>query len=533
VSGTIVGQPAPVAAVDLAGAEPARAAPQPASRTLVGVARPGIAPLAPGVAAEPEEAPPPPPANDRPYEPALELGATIAPRKFAWPPPASPRSPQPARVRRAHPRLALPPPAKAQPRAGRRALVLMIAAGVLAAGAVLFVLLWPDAPPLTARARADAGGREVLELRCETCPDGTVVAVGEGRATMAGGVAQIPLAAPLSVGENRMKVTVDRPGSRRDETVSIAASVAYRIRPDLSTLQGERPSIQIVVEAMAGTEVSIDGKPLPLAGGRAALAIDVADAVTGLADEPRTLSRQIPYDVRPADGPREQGVVSVSVGIVALRIDAPGPSVVIDKESFVLEGRTAKGASIFAGPHPIPVRADGAFAHVMNVSSIGATQFEVRAKMEGMAPRIAKIAVRRVDRLEAAAKDFAALGPIGWAELAAGPREQVGKPIALSGEVLEARQQGHTTLVLLAVSAASGCKAAEATGCKVRLSLGVQSRAERGDTLTAYGRVSPPFTAPGGEQIPEVQVEFALGGPAAGGGPASADPRSPPKKGSR
>jgi hypothetical protein len=179
------------------------------------------------------------------------------------------------------------------------------------------------------------------------------------------------------------------------------------------------------------------------------------------------------------------------------------------------------------------VRADGVFAHVMNVSAIGSTQFEVRAKMEGMAPRIAKIAVRRVDRLEAAAKDFTALGPIGWAELAAGAKGQVGKPIVLSGEVIEARQQGHMTVMLLAVSPASGCKRAEAPGaggqgsapaltaCKVRLVQGTQSRAQRGDTLTAYGRVSPPFAAPGGEEIPEVQVEFALSGP------AGADPRSP------
>ena len=520
-SGTSLGQPAPGGPV--AGAARAAGAAA-ASRTLLGVARPGIAPLTPGAAAGPPEPAAVPPPDDPNYEPAPELGATIGPRRFPWPQ-KLPQVEVPPRARHAHPQHALPRQAplprqgaKAPlPRRGakappRRALALMIAAGALAIGAVLFVLLWPDPPPVTARARADAGGREVLELRCETCRDGTVVAVGEGRATMAGGVAQIPLAQPLPVGDSRMKVVLDRPGNGRDEAIAVTASVAYRIRPDLQTLQGERPSIHVSVEAMSGTEVALDGKPLPLAAGRGDLTIDVTDALSGPADEPRTLSRQVPYDVRPPDGPREQGVISVSIGIVPLRIDAPGASVVIDKESFVLEGRTAKGATIFAGSHPIPVRADGTFAHVMNVSSIGATQFEVRAKMDGMAPRVVRIAVRRVDRLETAARDFAALGPIGWGELAAAPKDQIGKPIVLSGEVIEARPQGHATVLLLSVAATSGCK--EVPGCKVRLVQGVQSRAQRGDRITAYGRVAPPFAPAGGGEIPEVQVEFALGGSA-------------------
>lgn len=521
--GTLLGQPVSAATVALGGARgalPAGALPAGAggaSGTLLGVARPGIAPIAPGVDETVDDTPglaDEGTVNDTVDEPPRELGATLVPQR-------APRAPSPRdmqlvrRQRRPAPEAGARPRKEAAPGPSRRALALVIAGGVLAVFAVLFVVFWPDPPPVTARARVDAGGRDVLEVRCQTCPDGTAVSVGEARATVTGGVAQIPLAAPLSVGDNRMKVAIDRPGKGRDETIAVSVGVAYRIRPDLATLQGERPTLQVVVEAMGGTEVLLDGKALSLSGGRAVEVVDVSDAITGPADEPRTLSRQIPYAVTPPDGPREQGVVSVSVGVVPLRIDAPGPSVVIDKESFVLEGRTAKGAQIFAGPHPIPVRADGSFAHVMNVSSVGATQFEVRARMEGMAPRLVKIAVRRVDRLETAARDFAGQKPIGWAELAADPKAQLGKPVVLAGEVLEARRQGHATVTLLSVSPASGCKAAGS--CKARLVHGVQVAAQRGDTLTAYGRVAPPFAGPGGEAIPEVQVEFAIPAiPAAG-----------------
>ncbi|WP_437332669.1 zinc ribbon domain-containing protein [Sorangium sp. So ce394] len=489
------------------------APPPAASRTLVGVARPGIAPLAPGAPADPG----PDPDLEARYQPAGELGATIAPVRFRAPELRNPVLMRPHRLKQ---RLAPAPPQR-RGRSSRRAVVVVAAGGVLALGAVLFALLWPSAPPVTARPRADAGGREVIELRCDSCPDGTAVSIGEGRATIAGRVAQIPLASPLSVGENHMKVAIDRPGRGRDETVGVSIHVAYRIRPDLGTLQGERPSIQVVVEASKGTQVTLDGKEVTLASGRAIESIDVTEAVTGLSDETKTLSRQVPYTVAPPDGPREQGVVSVAVGIVPLGIEAPGPSVVIDKESFVLAGRTARGAQLFAGAHPITVRPDGTFAHVMNVSSVGATQFEVRAKMQGMAPRIAKIAVRRVDRLETAAKEFAGRNPIGYVELAAGGKDVIGKPIALTGEVLEARRQGYSTLILLSMPRTSGCKAgATAAGaaarssdaCKVRLVHGADNPAQRGDVLTAYGSVAPPFLAPGGAEIPEVWVEFTVKG---------------------
>jgi len=321
-----------------------------------------------------------------------------------------------------------------------------------------------------------------------------------------------------------MKVAIDRPGSRRDETVGVSIHVAYRIRPDLGTLQGERPSIQVVVEASKGTQVILDGKEVALTSGRAIESIDVTDAVAGPSDETKTLSRQVPYTVDPPDGPREQGMVSVAVGIVPLTIESPGPSVVIDKESFVLAGRTARGAQIFAGAHPIAVRPDGTFAHVMNVSSVGATQFDLRAKMAGMAPRIARIAVRRVDRIDVAARDFAAQRPVGYAELERGDKQHLGKPVMLTGEVIDARRQGYGTVLLLSVAPASGCPRAGADACKVRLVHGAENPAQRGDTITAYGRVAPPFKAPDGEVVPEVQVEFTT---------SSAEPRKRSPRGSR
>jgi hypothetical protein len=511
--------------------------------TLVGVARPGIAPVAPGAPpAPPPPAPPPPvqsqqraePEPRRP-EPVRELGATAGAEALREirPPPGWEEEKK-KRQRRV---VALPAMARRAPAAppgdepiSRRALAVVLAAGGLALVAVLVALFWPSPPPLTARPRADSSGREGVELTCKSCPDGTTVSIEAASATVTGGVALIPLPAALSVGPNRFKVSIDRPGNGRDETVSVVVHVAYRIRPDLAALQAERPAFQIVAEAASGTTVTIDGRPVPLASGRGVESIDVAEVCSGLANEVKTLARQIPYQITPDSGPVEQGVVNVSVGIVPLHLDAPvaivpasggpgpQPHVLIEAQSFVLAGWTMKGAEVLAAGRPITVHPDGTFAQVMNVSSAGATQIEVRARMAGMAPRLSSIKVRRVDSLEKAARDFGAgEQTVSYPLLVTDVAGSLGKAITLTGEVAEAKKQGYQTVMLLEVGAASGCAAG---ACTVRLVQGAENAARRGDTLRVFGHVSRAFTLPGRSDVPEIEVDFTLKAGAASAPPA-------------
>jgi hypothetical protein len=186
---------------------------------------------------------------------------------------------------------------------------------------------------------------------------------------------------------------------------------------------------------------------------------------------------------------------------------------VTDGKSFVLAGRTLKGAEVLAAGRPIPVNAAGAFAQVMNVSSVGATQIEVRAKMAGLAPRLTQIAVRRVDSLETAAAEFAQQTLVPFASLAADAGAHAGKSVVLGGEVAEVRRQNHQTIMLLDVSAKSGCTAAKGSdACRVRLVQGTDTNAVKsGDLITAYGAISRSFSV-AGKEIPEIQVDFTLKG---------------------
>jgi hypothetical protein len=128
-----------------------------------------------------------------------------------------------------------------------------------------------------------------------------------------------------------------------------------------------------------------------------------------------------------------------------------------------------------------------------------------------MAPRLSTIHVRRVESLEQAATEFAATeSPVPYATIAADIAGAVGKATSLSGEVSDTKKQGYRTIMVLEVSAASGC--ASGQSCPVRLVQASESVAKRGDSLRVYGHVSRAFAVTGLPDIPEIEVDFALKG---------------------
>lgn len=456
-----------------------RPAPGP-SRTLLGVAVPGVAPTF----------------EEEPAPPSVELGATLGAqakrdegrplartdhklRKRVQPPPGGMLGPLP-KVER--------PERKKRRRTDRRAYWVLAAAGIIGVAGGAFALLYRSAPPIVARVRADEKGTEYLEIRCASCADGTTVDLDGARASVSAQVAQIPLAARFPVGETVVRIAIDRPNGR-DETVKVPVQVAYRITPDVTTLSGERPSVTITVEAMKGTTVTMAGKELDLQSGRSVEVLDVSDDLAGTA---QSLVREVPFQVKSASG-EETGTVRVQLPIAPLTVAAPGPSALIDGPSFLLVGTTAKGASLRVGAHAVPVKPDGSFSHAMNVSTVGAATVEVRAELPGAAPRLYRIKVRRVGSLEEAAKEFLLQsGVLGLADARAKGKEAAGKPITLTGEVMAATQEGApTTLALKGAACASPPKGAkpDAATCEVKVRVGVPTKLDRGDLVTVYGRV--------------------------------------------
>jgi len=506
---TLVGVASPVAAAPSAPPPPGRR-PMDHKKTMLGVAMPGIAPLAPGV----------------PKEPPRELIPTGGPRTRVdalVPPPAGqvlPGQPgvQPASQLQSsdghRSRSSRPPddpgksPAGGKPRPQYSATVALVSGLVLATGAAAFAFFWRSPPPLRAEARVDGNGTDLLHVTCQTCPDDTELRIGETKAKVTGQVADLPLATPLAVGENRFTVHVDRPANGRDEKVALIVKIGYRIRPDLSGLEEGRPVLRILVDGAPLAKMVIDGKPLDLGpDGKGKYEIDVTADCTGLADESKTLERSVSYSVVGTTGAPEQGAVGLRVAVTPLRTDVPTEHAVVDTERFLLAGRTGRGAKVVAGGEAVGVGADGTFSKLVASPLLGDNLVWLRATVSGLAPRIASVRVKRVVKLADEAHDFAASAPLAFSDLAADVGKHVGEPVVLVGDIVEARQQGARNLALLDVQ--KGCLRPP---CVARVVLASGDAIARGDKLQVFGHVTRAVGAKGeaASAVPEVEGDFFL-----------------------
>ncbi|HKQ70603.1 MAG TPA: hypothetical protein VJT73_14750 [Polyangiaceae bacterium] len=500
---TIIGLPSPMAdtpplsnPVPFAPAAPERAAIPAHKKTVLGVAMPGIAPLAPGVPKEPERSP------VAAYAPQA-VGPS--PTTTAWSPSAPTPSwhPEPT----SHPRVL----ARSEPRArtsNRSAAIAIVGGLVLAGGAVAFAFLWRSPPPLRAEARAETSGTDLLHITCATCPDGTELRVGAASAKVAARAADLALAAPLQIGENRFSVDIDRPGNGRDEKVALSVRIGYRIRPDLSRLEADKPMLRVAVEGAPGGEMQIDGKALKLGpDGKGNYDVDISPECTGLADETKTVERAIPYSVIGTSGAPEKGTVNIRVAVVPLHVDAPGAYTVVAVDRFLLAGRTSRGARLAAHGQAVPVAADGSFSRPVPLPVLGESSVELRASAPGQAPRSARVKIKRVVQLADEARDFAAKAPLSFADLTTDVNQHIGEPIVIVGEVAEGRSQGARALALVDVQ--KGCSRSP---CLARIALPSEDALVRGDRVQVYGHVARAITPKSdtGGAVPEIEAAFTI-----------------------
>lgn len=470
-----------------------RGMPIPGGRTMLGVAVPGIAPTH-GAG----------PADEEPARFGTQLGMGAAEER----PPVVVVVPRPATLMAEAAPMAPVMPAR---RGVPVALVAGLGLALVALVGALVLVLWRGAPPLVAQPRLDAQGKEVLHVRCESCPDDTVLTLAESKATVKGAEADVPLAVPLHVGDNSLTLAIDRPGVGRDEEVSLAVPLAYRIRADLAELGAKVPTLRVLVEAQPDSTVLIDGKPVALGpGGKGEHRLDLTSEVTGPAAEPKVLERNLPYEVTLLKGTPERGTVSARVAVVPLQVDAPvamiaGARIVTEGASVLVAGRTARGASVTVGGKPAPATPEGFFEQTVDLPE-GASQVEIRAQAQGVAPRMIRLEAHR-GNMEAEGRAFEATAPLGYDAVVANVDAAVGKPIVVEGEIIEARTAGRQTVAL--VDDQRGCARGP---CVTRVVLRRDLGAKRGEAARFYGHVARSAPALGGKVVPEVEADFALRG---------------------
>jgi hypothetical protein len=481
--------PPPAQLVPSAEQPPAAGADAPLTRTMLGVARPGIAPLDPGQRKQPVyEAPAVPEAPP----PGFFPDATATSFPLPQPPPSFPSS------------AARPPPRGVPVLA---AVAVTLAAALVAAGAVV-LLLHRGTGPIEGRVRLSEDGKEQLEITCRECPDGTRVVTGPASTTLAGGRGILDLPSKLKVGENRIPLLLTRPGERKSSEVELPVPVQYRVRAEVGALAEPTPRLRVAVEAMPKSRVSVGGAELALGpDGRASHDIDVSAELTGPEPAVKKLERVVDYSVTPSGGKPETGKVTFQLGVTPLTIEAPGERITIDTPTFVLSGKSQRGASVSVAERPIQLDGEGRFAQVMSVSSEGETTIAVRATAPDHAPRLYSIQIKRVARLSDEAARARANALTSYDALGNGD-EKKGSEIALDGSLVEHRVEGYSSFLLVDVT--SGCKTPP---CLLRVIHGAPVKIAQGAPLAVFGQVKGSVEgARSGTRIPEVFASFVVSG---------------------
>lgn len=386
------------------------------------------------------------------------------------------------------------------------AAIAIVAAAALFTAAVMALWLYDPRGPLTAEIKLDASGREQLLLTCAKCPDTSSVRLGEASAKFVEQRAELPLNSPLVIGDNPIVLELERtPGKR--ESVELVVPVEYRVRADTSPLDEAKPRVRVVVQAVPGTTAVVDGQPVALGpDGTGSAEFDVSAALLGEAETVERLERSIPYAITPPGRATETGRVSIELGIPALTIDAPGDSVIIDTETFVLAGRTLRGAKVSVEGRPIAVDELGKFAQMMNVSAHGETTITVRASAPNQAPRLVPVKVKRVADLKPELEKIRATAVSSYAEIASDPESKHGVTVALDGTVIEARAEHFASVLLLDVK--SGCPKAP---CFAKVTYGARVPFANGERVTAVGKVSGSVEGPRANTlVPAVAAEFVI-----------------------
>lgn len=452
-----------------------------ANKTVLGVARPGIAPLNPG------QAKPAPAPASMPLAPP----GSWQPQHTA-PLPEGPRSARPVAPRS---------------RISLTAALAIVGSAMLLVIAVLAMFMLRGRGSVSARASLDAKGAEQLELSCEECPDGTKTWIDSSPATFQSGKARLRLQAPLKVGENPIVLVLERPGRSREE-IALPIPIEFRVRGSTDELAQETPKVAILASALQGTQLEVDGKLVkPDASGAARFDYDVTAELTGPEAAVKSLERVVPYKATSASGGSQIGKVEIRIGITPLVVDAPGASIVVGAKDIVIAGRTAPGATLKVAGRDVTLDPEGRFVSKQALRA-GDNTFVVRSTLKDHAPRLVHVAVRRSDNLERDAALARAMAQGSYADVLSAGDAAAGRSVAIEGQLFDLRHDGYASVLLVDVK--GGCKKAP---CLAKVVYGVETQLEKGRALKAFGKVVRFVDGPRtGQRIPEIRADLVVPG---------------------
>lgn len=346
-------------------------------------------------------------------------------------------------------------------------------------------------------------GGDALEVEVPEAEPGTKVRFGGAELPLVAGRASFPLSADaLKLGENTLSVARVAPdGSVASSEITLA--VEYRVRTDLSALLSDPPAVQIAVDALPGSRLSIDGEFLALGtDGRAVKAYAVpAQAGARFELSPR-------YRLELPSGEAVEGTLSVSLPVASMQIDRPGADVVTDQTIIEIGGAVEPLAEVTVEGQQVEVR-DGRFLHRASLPQPGDYVLRVIARASGKAPRIEELRVQRVMDLTLAAASFQADPSITYAKLMQNPQTYRGQKVAFDGRVYNVEVTGGRSVIqILALNCPSSAR------CPLWVDYPQATEATEDSWIRVLGTVvgEQQFKSKQGavQTVPSVQAQYVL-----------------------
>ena len=382
-------------------AEPAAAVAAPRSHTMMGVAPPvaqSLAPVAtPSVAPPPEPTTPPqdPSARRRRESPPFIGGQRLG---SAPPPPLAAPFPSP----RTEDDLRLPKRTPVGLWLGGGLVGLALVGGAVILGLRLLGASGP--PPLQAEVRLADGTLRVHATLPGADARWRVRHLGSEFPVDASGAVEFPLAGldPNEVGEVVLPIEVrDAAGTRSARALRIV--IGYRVVADLDHLGDDPPRVHLRFRVPLGATLSIAGQPITLSG---QLGVAEIPAPAALAMESPTAARsdRFPIEVRTAAGVVIRGEYELRLPRLPLRVESPGPLSLVNASMVTVEGSLPRAARVLVGTQPATLMGDHFRAEVPIAP--GANLLTVHGFAPGGAPVMTTLAVYR----EVTPQDYLASG---------------------------------------------------------------------------------------------------------------------------
>jgi hypothetical protein len=249
----------------------------------------------------------------------------------------------------------------------------------------------------------------------------------------------------LRVGKNVVPYDLVAPGGGVTSG-RISLSVDYRVTLDTGPLRAGKPNVDVVVAAVAGSQVWLDGEAIELdAQGRAVRSDVLAPGGTA-----GSVEHVVRYRVQPPTGEPSLGELRTVIPIATMEIDRPGVQVTTDRDGVEIAGAVDRDASVTVDGQPVPVVA-GRFLYRYALPQPGSYQPEVVATVDGKAPHAVQLQVTRVADLAEAAKEFTFDRTLTYAKITQNPTIYRGQRLAFEGRVYNVNVEGGRSALQILV----------------------------------------------------------------------------------